>query len=202
MKKLLVLLFITQSCYSQQFDTIFNNGFYKSYFSYQLQEPLYVTYKLYKGGGECGRESFNFKNDTELQMADNEEYTKSGYDRGHLANAEDFAYDCQAEETTFRYHNCLPQTPNMNRGIWKTWETKIRKVSQTDSLLIITGGIWGKKRINNMAIPDKCWKVVMSLTTNKVIYCFVCTNTNKSSCRVMSLQELEKLLNRKLLITK
>ena len=43
------------------------------------------------GGGNCKRASFRFINDTQILMASDKDYSKSGYDRGHLANAEDFA---------------------------------------------------------------------------------------------------------------
>jgi endonuclease G len=131
-------------------------------------------------------------------MAD-DEYTGSGYDRGHLANAEDFANDCPKDELTFRYYNCLPQTPNMNRGQWKQWETKIRKESQSDSLLVICGGIWeDQKYVNGMAIPNLCWKVVYSLKTNQVLHVLLFTNlTANSTCTEMKLEDLEKRLKRK-----
>ena len=201
MKKLLFLVFLMLSLASfGQFkcDTIIDRAIYKSYFSYQLQEPLYVSYILYKGGGNCSRSKFRFKNDTKISMAD-DEYTGSGYDRGHLANAEDFANDCPKDELTFRYYNCLPQTPNMNRGQWKQWETKIRKESQSDSLLVICGGIWeDQKYVNGMAIPNLCWKVVYSLKTNQVLHVLLFTNlTANSTCTEMKLEDLEKRLKRK-----
>lgn len=179
-------------------DTIIDRGIYKSYFSYQLQEPMYVSYILYHGGGNCNRSKFRFKNDTNLPMAD-DEYTSSGYDRGHLANAEDFAGDCPKDELTFRYYNCLPQTPNMNRGTWKSWETKIRQESQSDSLLVICGGIWEDgKHVNGMAIPNLCWKVVYSLKSKKVLHVLMFTNlTANSTCTEMTLADLEKRLKYK-----
>jgi endonuclease G len=197
MKKILLflLLLFSASLKAQKVDTIFVNEAYKSHFSYQLQVPLYVEYKLYQGGGPCDRSKFRFKNDVGVSMADNE-YAKSGYDRGHLANAEDFAGNCYLDELTFRYYNCLPQTPNMNRGIWKSWETKIRESSQTDSLLIVTGGIWkeGRNR-NGMAVPEKCWKIVYSLTTKKPLHVLLFTNEfTDSKCTIVTLEELKKML--------
>jgi endonuclease G len=180
-------------------DTIFDRGIYKSYFNYQLQEPLYVSYILSKGGGNCSRSKFRFKNDTGVPMID-DEYTNSGFDRGHLANAEDFAYDCVKDELTFRYYNCLPQTPNMNRGVWKSWETKIRQESQNDSLLVVCGGIWESGTYTKgIAVPDRCWKVVYSLKTSKVLHVLIFTNlTTGSTFQETSLEILEKNLGRKL----
>jgi endonuclease G len=205
MKKSLILLLVAilpLIAFSQKCDTIIDRGIYKSYFSYQLQEPMYVSYVLYKGGGNCSRTKFKFKNDTKISMAD-DEYTASGYDRGHLANAEDFAYDCPKDELTFRYYNCLPQTPNMNRGAWKQWETTIRKESQTESLLVICGGIWEDgKIVKGMPIPNLCWKVVYSQNQKKVLHVLLFTNLEKgSTCQEITLADLEKRLKYKLPLT-
>lgn len=42
-----------------------------------------------------------------MKCATDKDYLNSGYDAGHLANAEDFAFDRYKEEKTFRYYNCL-----------------------------------------------------------------------------------------------
>ena len=110
MKKIFFLLtFLWTNALFGQVDTIIDCGFYKSYFDYESMQPLYVSYKLYKGGGKCPRDKFRFKNDTKIKMATTDDYDKSGYDMGHLANAADFAFDCEKDEKTFRLYNCLPQ---------------------------------------------------------------------------------------------
>ena len=139
MKHLILILLFPLLSIGQQIDTVIVTPIYKAYINKQLKQPVYVKYKLYKGGGTCKRPT-QFTNPTKLNLLD-AQYEKSGYDRGHLANAEDFAYDCTAIEQTFRYYNVLPQTPNLNRGIWKQWEEKTRTISQTDSLLVFAGGI-------------------------------------------------------------
>ena len=128
------------------------------------------------------------------------QYNKSGYDKGHLANAEDFAYDSIKQESTFRYYNCLPQTPNLNRGVWKKWEKTLRDESQTDSLLIIAGGIWKTKTIShNMYIPDQCWKVAYSLKNHIVLYVLLFENKKiNSTCKQITLSQLEQKLGYKI----
>ena len=143
MKKALInLCFLFPFCkaQAQQVDSVIVTDIYTSYVSFSLHEPLYVKYKLYKGGGACKRKGLSFKTAGFREGAKPKDYKGNGYDEGHLANAEDFAGDCKKENETFRFYNCLPQTPKLNRGIWKTWETDIRKESQTDSLLIFCGG--------------------------------------------------------------
>jgi endonuclease G len=172
--------------------SIVNRGIYKVNFSNTLHEPLWVSYKLYQGGGDCNRNAFHFKNDIDsLQTATDADYAQSKYDKGHLANAEDFAYDCSKDELTFRYYNCLPQTPNLNRGVWKTNETQIRKWSQSDSLLIICGGTFGKKKIGKIAVPDYCWKVVQSLSTKQILFCGWFTNSTPATEQNITFKDLE-----------
>jgi endonuclease G len=173
--------------------SIVHTSIYTVNFSNVLHEPLWVSYKLYHGGGECSRKKFHFYNDIDsLQTATNKDYARSGYDKGHLANAEDFAYDCTKDEMTFRYYNCLPQTPNLNRGVWKTNEEKVRQWSQTDSLLIECGGSFGKKKIGHIAVPDYCWKVVQSLSSKKVLYCGWFSNTTSATVEEVPFAELLK----------
>lgn len=193
-----ILLFFLLSFISYGQDTIIDMGIYKSHFNKILKEPSFVEYILYKGGGNCKRTD-NWINDTKLSMPTTQ-FNKSGYDKGHLANAEDFAYSCSLQSKTFRYYNCLPQTPNLNRGVWKKWEKIIRDESQKDSLLIITGGIWlTKTTCNGMYIPDECWKVVYSLRAQVVIHVLLFTNrTKNSTCKEIHITELEKKLGKKI----
>lgn len=176
MKKIILLLIILLSLnsYSQnieKYDTIVVETNYKSYYSFKIKGPSFVIYKLYKGGGSVSRKGMDFK--STLPFFD---YKKSGYDIGHMADAEDFAYNEILEKETFKYYNAVPQKPNLNRDIWKSYETKIRKISQTDSLLIICGGC----DYNGM-IPNNCFKIVYSLSKRQILYSLVFTNNNNSS---------------------
>ena len=50
----------------------------------------------------------------------------------------------------------MPQTIKLTRGIWKVYETEIRKISQRDSLLIICGGCDydnDNKFVGNVEVP-------------------------------------------------
>jgi DNA/RNA endonuclease G (NUC1) len=185
----LIVLFQNFNVLAQN-DTV-KTPIYESIVSKKLLLPTQVSYKLYKGGGNCDRSGFSFKNDSKIPLKE-KEYMNSGYDKGHLANAEDFAYDCKLDEYTFRYYNCLPQSANLNRGVWKKWETSIRKESQQDSLYVVAGGIWDSEmQVNGMKIPSKCWKVVYSLTTGMPIHILIFSNKEKNStCKITSMDVL------------
>lgn len=163
-----------------QIDTIIITPAYTSYYSFKYLNPIAVTYTLYHGGGDCSRAKYSFHNDLTIKTATNKDYSHSGYDKGHMANAEDFAYNCTLDELTFRYYNCIPQTPELNRGLWKQYETLVRKYSQTDSLFIICYNTYpnASTLIGRLHVPDTCYKYVYSLTTNKLILSFKAANNH------------------------
>jgi endonuclease G len=166
--------------YNQQIDSVINMGNYKSYYSYRLKDPLYVTYVLKRGGGDCDRDNFRFKPDSTL-TATSADYSHSGYDQGHLANAEDFVYDCTLDKKTFSYYNCIPQTRKLNRGVWKVWETRIRTLSQSHTLYITAGGIYTDrtlKRDHPVGVPDYCYKIVVDSATRSTVYSLIFPNDN------------------------
>lgn len=199
MRFLLVLFcFLSFSLFSQKVDTIINTGFYKSYFSNYYKEPLYVSTIIYKAGGSCDRSKFYFKNDAiGIKSPTLKDYVNSGYDQGHLANAADWASDCKNLEKTFRFYNALPQTPNLNRGVWKKWELQIRKLSQTDSLLVISGGVFSpsdKKIGNGVFVPSYCWKIVVKVKESKILYVLLFENDSDARVQEINLDKLKSIL--------
>jgi endonuclease G len=193
-----LVLFVYSSTFSQ---LIVDKGIYKANFSNTYHEPKYVSYYLNKGGGDCNRDKFSFKNDdSRLESATDQDYKGSHYDKGHLANAEDFAFDCVKDELTFRYYNCLPQTTNLNRGIWKSKETQIREWSQKEKLYIVCGGFFGNQKIGKITVPSNCWKVVQSVSSKKVLFCGWFSNTDKATLEEITVAELGKRLNSKIVL--
>lgn len=183
---LIFLCFISIGAKAQQisWDTIIYNDAYASYFSAKYRNPVLVAYKLYKGGGPCSRAKFRFKNDLPIKAATDKDYLHSGFDKGHLANSEDFAFNCPLDEMTFRYYNCVPQHPELNRGIWKSNEEEIRRMSQKDSILIVCLNIFdkGNKTIGNgVFVPSSCVKIVYSLSSNKILMVKSFTNSKTPS---------------------
>lgn len=198
MKKifLVLCLMVSLPLFGQyKVDTTITNEAYTAYVNKELGQALYVKYKLYKGGGKCQRAT-NWVNDTKLKLVNENQYKGTLYDKGHLANAEDFAYDCHLDSLTFRDYNRLPQTRKLNRGVWKISETEIRKMSQTDSLVVYTGGHWGSSNnsVNGMKVPIICWKVVYSLSLKKVVYCALFYNNDTPVKTDTNLGSLELML--------
>ena len=99
------------------------------------------------------------------------DYKRSGYDRGHNMDALDNACDLTGEKESFYYSNMCPQTPRLNRGIWKSLETYCRSLSmEYDSLLIWCGSAVTTGRTigpDDVAVPDYCWKIIYIKRTGK-----------------------------------
>ena len=100
-------------------------------------------------------------------IATNADYTRSGYDKGHMAPAADMKWSPEAMKESFYFSNMCPQHPQLNRRGWKNLEEKIRNWAIADSaIIIICGPIIEKhpKTIgkNKVVVPQKFFKVVLS----------------------------------------
>lgn len=96
------------------------------------------------------------------------DYTRSGYDRGHLCPSADVRHDLEAQSETFFMSNMSPQAPGFNRGVWKELEEQTRDYTlKHDSVYIVTGPVLtdGLKTIgktNKVSVPEYYYKVLYS----------------------------------------
>ena len=100
-------------------------------------------------------------------IATNADYTRSGYDKGHMAPAADMKWSPKAMKESFYFSNMCPQHPPLNRRGWKNLEEKIRDWAIADSaVIVICGPIIEResKTIgkNKVAVPQQFFKVVLS----------------------------------------
>lgn len=104
--------------------------------------------------------------------ATNEDYTRTGYDRGHLAPAGDMKWSAKAMRESFYLSNICPQKPGLNRGIWKELEEQCRLWAMDNGVvLIVTGPVMTSdmKRLgkNRVGIPRTFYKVICTITGNE-----------------------------------
>lgn len=154
-----------------EYDTVFNFGSYYAFYSYRHQTSAFVAYKLYKPQQRVSRSGIVFKDFAGLPHFD---YEGSGFDRGHLVPAADRSETKTRLQSTFLFPNVLPQTHALNRGTWKKYEAKIRNLAKSDSLLIVCGGC--DYPDSTALIPSRCFKLVISLTTDEPILQMVFDN--------------------------
>ena len=94
------------------------------------------------------------------------DYTRSGYDRGHMAPSGDRTNTVANNSATFLMTNIVPQAPNLNRGPWVDLENDCRAwVDQGKVLYIMAGGYGEQAAIADGKVvpPRQLWKVVVVL---------------------------------------
>lgn len=95
------------------------------------------------------------------------DYTGSGFDRGHVCNSKDRTTTVENNLATFSMANMLPQTPALNQHVWLKLEEYSRTLAtQGNEMYIIAGGIGSKKIIghaNKVTVPTDCWKIIVAL---------------------------------------
>ena len=103
------------------------------------------------------------------------EYKKSGYDRGHMAPANDMRWSRQSMLDCFLMTNICPQDHNLNGGSWNKLELKVHAWAKSKGIIIIaTGPVFNgtEKRIgndNNIVVPSGFFKVVLDPNRNRAI---------------------------------
>lgn len=132
--------------------------------------PQWVAWELTKKetkGKEGRTDKFLPDPDVRGAKAYTGDYTKSGYDRGHMAPAADMKWSRKAMEESFYMSNICPQNPNLNRGDWNDLEEKSRHWAKKYGVVYIAcGPIYDNKRPkrignNKVAVPDAFYKVVL-----------------------------------------
>jgi len=92
------------------------------------------------------------------------DYTGSGYDRGHVCPSGDRTATKTANLATLSMANMLPQAAALNRGPWGDLENYCRDlVKRGNDLYIVAGGYGTKGTIGKgrVAVPARFWKVIL-----------------------------------------
>lgn len=100
------------------------------------------------------------------------DYARSGFDRGHMAPAEDFRKFPDQMSESFYLSNMIPQNSENNRGIWAMVEKNTRYwANKYEQVLVVTGPIYyGGKSLGyagRVPVPTHIYKIVYSPRENK-----------------------------------
>jgi endonuclease G len=141
-------------------------------FSFDQKSHLvrWVAYSLTpeKVRAKVATRSNKFAADRQIAgSADPSDYEGSGYDRGHLAPAEDMRWSKESEDDSFYMTNMTPQKPKFNRGLWKKLETRVRKwAGKFDETYVVSGPVLDGKCLEKIArdicVPERFFKVVLA----------------------------------------
>lgn len=146
---------------------------YISAYDTHAKIPLWVAYAVEpKNAIGCVPRSNNFTVETTVPpdaRSHTSDYAGSGFDIGHMADAATMSWSDQAENESFILSNTSPQTPNLNRGIWKLLEIKIRVWAYAGrAMTVYTGGVYDEnshKIGNDVVVPDKFYKIIVDNST-------------------------------------
>lgn len=149
-----------------------NEGFMLGYAEGHAS-PLWVTYHLTtkpENKSAPPRPSHFTQDWRVLRSTHSDDYTGSGYDRGHLAPNYAIAvlYGREAQLDTFTMTNIVPQKPKLNRKLWQRLEeVEINHFSQWfKSVWVFTGPIYGEKperlpKNSAIPIPEALYKIYL-----------------------------------------
>lgn len=126
------------------------------------------------------------------------QYTKYNFDRGHVCPSADRTKTQEDNSMTFLMTNMIPQSPDLNRQIWKEFESFERELVSSGKELYIAVGPYGKggttatgtwdfieiqqkknSKFSNQKIlvPSHCWKIVLVLDEGENDYSRVSKDT-------------------------
>lgn len=97
------------------------------------------------------------------------DYAKTGFDRGHMAPnyAMLTRYGTEVQKKTFLMSNIAPQTPSLNRGVWRNVEHRIADLwtARYGEIWVVVGAIPsrdGEKLPCGVDVPDKFYQIIIA----------------------------------------
>jgi endonuclease G len=115
-------------------DQVIDKKFFKICYSYEHKGALAVSYtldgKLVHKGNIKKRPRFypESKIPTKYRVK-HSDYTRTGFDRGHLANDASFDWSIDSQKATYTMANISPQYPKLNRKTWIKAEKYEREIA-------------------------------------------------------------------------
>lgn len=178
---------------------------YTASYNSDLRLPNWVAWVLTAEHtqGKNQRSNMQFTDDADVPAprAYHSDYTRSGYDRGHLCPAGDNKWDDEALRQTFLMTNICPQAPKLNKDDWNTLEQRCRTwAKRYGEVFVVSGPIMSEnpRRIgkHKVAVPQAFFKVVLRLGDKPEAIGFVYDNddpTGTLQSHVLSIDSIERL---------
>lgn len=176
-------------------------------FSIPHKQAVWVSYELTADDLVEPRatRTNRFRKDPDIpECATSEDYTRSGFDRGHLAAAADMTRSASVMAESFYMSNISPQRPRFNRGIWLALEKQVRHFAKTERrIIIVTGPILPSGAAANqtigqskVSVPEYFYKVIYDTTPPEKMLAFIIPNRSGSAnlrTFVVTVDQVEQL---------
>ena len=151
---------------------ILDRGEFKIGWSDSLRHPVWCAYHVTQKSRYENAKRPNFARDTSLPNAPTpKDYTRSGYDRGHMVPnyAIVTRYGEQAQAKTFLMSNIIPQTPALNRGVWRDVEHRIADLwtARYGEIWVVVGCLSNTTYPETLGgtsidVPTACYQVIIA----------------------------------------
>ncbi len=185
-------------------------GFTSSY-NHQTLVPNWVAYELTaeETDGQYTSSS-NFSRDPHLKgrQASREDYSRSGWDKGHMVPKADLKWSEKAWWESHYFTNICPQNHCLNGGDWNALERHVRKLARKyGRLYVVCGPVftdhsYGSIGQAQVQIPDAFFKALLVYADGRYsAIAFVMQNNDDHQPMrkaAMSVDDLESLIGRDL----
>lgn len=149
---------------------VINRGNFIIGWSDSLRHPAWCAYHVTKEKKFNDGQRPNFLADKSLPLSPRpEDYTRSGYDRGHMApnHAIVSRYGDADRKLTFLMSNIAPQRPALNRGVWRDVEHRIADLwtAKYGEIWVIVGAIpsaSGQRFAGGIDIPESYFQLIVA----------------------------------------
>ena len=157
--------------------TLLVNPSYIVDFDEESRIAHWVHYELtsHEVSGSASRSNQFRRDGRASNSAHPQNYKSSGYDRGHLKPAGDSKSSAREMANSFWMTNVFPQTPSLNRGLWRTLEQGVRGwASSYSSVHVSTGASLQTQghRANQVRVPTYCWKAILRTAPDTAVIAF------------------------------
>ena len=171
--------------------TVLCNTFYVTVFDEAHNAAIFSS-QVYQEKKDKVERKNDFRADKRLKNSPTpEDYTNSGYDRGHLTPAADASTPGQMSDT-FLMTNMTPQEPSVNRTPWRLLEVRVREGGAFKH--VVSGAVYSypAKTIgkSGVSVPVSYYKIVY-LSDGKV-QAFEAENTPNAKVTESTLEAVIK----------
>jgi len=153
-------------------DIVEHTGFTTSY-NHKTLVPDWAAYDLTAEELEGTNKpscSFGWNPDLRGRQASREDYSRSGWDKGHMVPKGDLKWSADAYRESHYFTNICPQDHDFNAGDWRKLEEFVRRMARKYGIVYVVcgpvfeGHEYGTLGRNKVAIPDKFFKAVLAPT--------------------------------------
>lgn len=175
--------------------TVLCNSFFVSVYDTENQANVFSSEIATPRENKVTRTN-NFRADPRVKNSPTpDDYTNTGFDRGHMVPAADSNTPEQMSDT-FYMTNMTPQVPSVNRIAWRLLEEKVRTLKFKH---VVTGAFYLMKEkigTHGVTVPVGLWKVVY--LEDGTIKAYIVYNSKDAKITETTIEAIESKLNYKL----